>query len=707
MKISPSHGLAAHSLALGLISRAIDAKRGHLFAATIIVCILTTMAPSAPSIQGFSYGSQGPRLTQLSRPAMPSDPASYPVEAYLSMPSPEYDVQIGESFTQSFTNMTWFITAVAQNGSYGYGPAYLVNGLSNTGYWYQVGLAYNWPYEGGGYHPGFGMIYEVFSPSGSSIFPTSRGGGWASLSGPVNPGDVVCVSLYFWPVQSVVVMSVYDENTRASAIEMYSDEGASEFVPMVSQVSSNGFFTGIMTEEYHVNPFYGEEKAVTYFEHDHKISSAWLWADERDDVNHQAVYFDSTASPVNLSSWLYPFWGNGYLIYANSTSLITGYPSSPPPLGLTSFWSENLTLDSGRAASASFEGSLSGGAPPYFYCVYLDGKAFMSGQISSESFGSGILAANLSVGKHAFQVCVNDSRGQRVMSPIYYVTVNPPPFLSIGGKTVYDVGQLLNLSISVEGGTPPYAVSFYVNGTQRENPVILTSVGNASVYASLLDSSGGTARSNVVYIRVNQDPSASITYSSKATDANLPVYFNATVSGGSPPYFYRWWINGSVQAYRGASFAFTPVRAGLYNVSSLIEDSTGFKMSGNIYVRVFPDPFISRTSVTTSFNLLYLPSQAALSVNVSGGEPPYQYDWYLNGRLVARTTSGTYSYQLTPGTNYLEVKVTDSAGYVVNARTLTVVCSYNIYSIAAAVILVAALALLLRAKKTSRQTRGS
>ncbi|MEM4093255.1 MAG: hypothetical protein QW837_09485, partial [Conexivisphaerales archaeon] len=72
-----------------------------------------------------------------------------------NLPQANWDEQLGESFTQSFTSMAFNVTAIAQESSYGYGPAYLLNGLSNTGYWYQVGLSYDWPHANGGYNYGF------------------------------------------------------------------------------------------------------------------------------------------------------------------------------------------------------------------------------------------------------------------------------------------------------------------------------------------------------------------------------------------------------------------------------------------------------------------------------------------------------------------------------------------------------------------------
>ncbi|MGA2199413.1 MAG: hypothetical protein ABSG45_05695, partial [Nitrososphaerales archaeon] len=73
-----------------------------------------------------------------------------------------YDEQIGMTFTQSFTSLEYNVTAVAQTDpALDTGPGYLLNGLSNTGYWYQVGLSWNWsPGQTPG--TGFDMNYEVF-----------------------------------------------------------------------------------------------------------------------------------------------------------------------------------------------------------------------------------------------------------------------------------------------------------------------------------------------------------------------------------------------------------------------------------------------------------------------------------------------------------------------------------------------------------------
>ncbi|TMI60608.1 hypothetical protein E6H12_09920 [Candidatus Bathyarchaeota archaeon] len=176
-------------------------------------------------------------------------PISTTSQVSSSIPPANYDEQLGTTFTQNFASITYNVTAVAQSDTNGYGPAYLLNGLGSTGYWYQVGISYDWPFTAGGYNPGFGMNYEVFDSQGASVFP-SFGGGLSSIQ--VNPGDIVLLNLYFSGRN--VVMLARDWNTGSSASQTFSAARATSFVGLTSGFANqNGFFTGLMTEWYHVD----------------------------------------------------------------------------------------------------------------------------------------------------------------------------------------------------------------------------------------------------------------------------------------------------------------------------------------------------------------------------------------------------------------------------------------------------------------------
>lgn len=244
-----------------------------------------------------------------------------------------YDEQLGATFTQSFKSMAYNVTAVAQTDpANGAGPAYLLNGLSDKGYWYQVGLSYSWDPS---WSAGFAFIYEVFNPSGNSIFPSSGGGGLQTFSGPVNAGDEVLLSLNY--TGGNVVMYAYDWNTRANSSITYSAVSAGTFVgSAIPQIAnSNGFFTGLMTEWYHASPYYSNVKKVTYSNTTFAKDSATMWIDEFYAVNGTLKFYGELpvyyVDPVQLHS----FERDGATEYSSAYDFITGALRVSQPIKLT------------------------------------------------------------------------------------------------------------------------------------------------------------------------------------------------------------------------------------------------------------------------------------------------------------------------------------------------------------------------------------
>lgn len=258
---------------------------------------------------------------------LPITPTNTAQNNQMSTPPPApYDEQLGLTFNQNSPALIgdyyYNVTAIAQSDSYGYGPAYLLNGLSNDGYWFQVGISYDWPHQGGGYVSGFSMNYEVFNSAGDSVYPTSGGGGIESFSAPVYSGDLISLSIY--SNSGVVYMTAYDWNTTAVAYVFYSNSGTTDFVGGMS--NGNGFFSGLMTEWYHVNPYYGDEDVVNYTENNTPLSSGWMWMDEWQPPNKNSILFNPEES-VTFSSnptQLQRYSSNGATIYGSAYQFTTG-----------------------------------------------------------------------------------------------------------------------------------------------------------------------------------------------------------------------------------------------------------------------------------------------------------------------------------------------------------------------------------------------
>jgi hypothetical protein len=246
-----------------------------------------------------------------------------------------YDEQLGITFTQSFTSLEYNVTALEQTDpTLDTGPAYLLNGLSGNGLWYQVGLSWNW---GPGETPGtgFDMNYEVFNSVGTSVDPpANQGGGISSFSGPVNQGDTVALNLYF--NSGDVVMVAEDLNTGSYAQQTFAAEGGSYFVGLPGSVANaNGFFTGLMTEWYHGDPYYSNLEGVVYST-SVSISSGWMWMDEFNPSNNDVIFASNASAPTSFTSepsTLQEFSYNSTTEYANATEFISGALNSTSPGG--------------------------------------------------------------------------------------------------------------------------------------------------------------------------------------------------------------------------------------------------------------------------------------------------------------------------------------------------------------------------------------
>ncbi len=264
---------------------------------------------------------------RTSQPAAPAIHSAEPPEATSDPTS--YDEQLGVTFTQNFSAIAYNVTAVEQTDPTSQtGPAYLLNGLSSAGYWYQVGLAWNWN-PGSTPGTGFDMVYEVFDSAGESVLPLFGGAGLASVS--VNPGDTVLLNLYFSSAHEVVML-VRDYNTGSSESVTYSAEGATTFVGQSASTSnSNGFFTGLMTEWWHPNAYYQNEATVTYSDPHFALKSGWMWmeefsCDEPGCTNAALLFIAGTHSPTQYTdpAQLLEFSSHNATEFSDAYDFITG-----------------------------------------------------------------------------------------------------------------------------------------------------------------------------------------------------------------------------------------------------------------------------------------------------------------------------------------------------------------------------------------------
>jgi len=249
----------------------------------------------------------------------------------------------------------------------------------------------------------------------------------------------------------------------------------------------------------------------------------------------------------------------------------------------------------------------------------------------------------------------------------------------VNGSSVIDLGQTSEVELNVTGGTPPYLVDIgnktYVDLFLGNTYYSVTPnrTGNIT-FPITVEDLYGEARSLNYSLKVNPDPTISIVISRNNTDVGIPIFLNANVQGGTPPYTESWYINGTPVSNNGV-LNYTFPSSGVYNVSLKITDSVNFTLEKSVMVEVHKDPILAVSNVTQG-NFFVTITSMTLSGEGSEGTPPYTYTVYVNGNEYYTGSDLSLNAPLNLAENNITVVMKDSLGMTVT-RTILVYSSYN------------------------------
>src|SRR5438552_10538204 len=258
--------------------------------------------------------------------------ASLPTGFISAIDRPSFAAGLQDSYVEALilainstlTHVEFNVTALAQCSDSAIGPGYILAGRSDQGYWYEVGLAWNWPVSldpNGGVANGFHSIYAAYSPSGTSQNINGHTDILNLLNG-VNDGDLVQLGLSI--SNNDVLMSVHDWNSSITDRLSTSAYSASQFVALPQAgFDSNGFYTGVATVEFHESPFYGDEQRVVYKYPNIPQSSAWMRIEEHTNPRRGTAYNEKTRTNSNTSSQLQSLTYKVATEASHSTTFIT------------------------------------------------------------------------------------------------------------------------------------------------------------------------------------------------------------------------------------------------------------------------------------------------------------------------------------------------------------------------------------------------
>jgi len=399
--------------------------------------------------------------------------------------------------------------------------------------------------------------------------------------------------------------------------------------------------------------------------------------------SYQWFLNNNPVSGATSTTWTFtPSTTGVYTVYLNVTD--SGDPTAKSnvvtvtvnPALTVSLSPSSVEMDLGQ--SKTFTATVSGGTAPYSYKWYLN-DALVPG-----ATGSTWTFTPASVGSYTVYVNVTDSATTPVTkkSNVASVTVNPPLSVSVSPASfVMDMGQSVTFTSTVSGGTPPYSYQWVLN----DNPVpgatgsswtfTPASTGSHSIYLNVTDSGDPTVKSNVVLVIVNPALSVSIAPTSVTMDLGQSKLFVSTVSGGTPPYTYKWYLNDAlVPGATGSTWTFTPTSVGSYTIFLNVTDSATVAVTEKSNIAsATVNPALTVSISPSPSVTLDLGQSVMFSSVVSGGTLPYSYQWFLNNNPVSGATGTTWAFTpSSPGAYTVYLNVTDSGDPTAKSNVVSV-----------------------------------
>jgi hypothetical protein len=387
---------------------------------------------------------------------------------------------------------------------------------------------------------------------------------------------------------------------------------------------------------------------------------------------------------VSVSGATSPTWtftaasAGSYTVYVNVTDATSAVATSATvPVTVNGQLSATIlpgsaTLDVGQ--SKLFTSTVSGGTPTYSYQWCLNGSPVSGATGTTWTF------TPASAGSYTVYLNVTDSVNAVTTSNNAPVTVNGQLSITITPTIVaVDMGQSQLFTSTVSGGTSSFTYQWCLNGSKMPGATGSTwnftpsSNGSYNIYVNVTDSAGYTAESNVASTVVNPSLSVSVSPTSVLMDVGQSTLFTSTISGGTSPYAYQWYLNGApVSGATSSSWTFSPTSQGSYTVYVVVNDSAATSagaQSGTVDVAVDPQLTVTASPPTST---IYLGQSQTYTSSVGDtGTSPYVYQWYLNGNPVSGATNQTWIF--TPaktGTYQIYAKVTDDVNAVAQSPTV-------------------------------------
>jgi len=221
----------------------------------------------------------------------------------------------------------------------------------------------------------------------------------------------------------------------------------------------------------------------------------------------------------------------------------------------------------------NFYSAASGGVQPYFWSWTVNGTEIATDQNAAYTFTAG--------GTYNVSITVTDSsepeEKEKTCPTLVTITEDLNLTCDVSPNPT-KVGHETNFTVTASGGVAPYSYFWDfgdgVGSSTDEDPTyIYTTYGDYNVCVNVTDSLDNKGLC-CTPVTVNPPLSLECDISPNPTEVGQITNFYAGASGGVPPYFWSWTVNGGeVATDQNTTHIFTA--GGTYNVSITVTDSLG------------------------------------------------------------------------------------------------------------------------------------